>query len=656
MIRLLGALCCALLLSLPLHVAAEVNLESLLRDLKFTQVKISPDGNKLAVASQENGKRVVALMTLDPLEITYVLRFVGRQEVGTFEWVNNERIVTSVVVREGWLDSPLISGDLYAVNYDGRRRETIFGFIRGSSQDSFSRIKKKESQEAHARIISTLDGDDKHVLVSTTPWTRGGGIYYQVTGEEYGEVLKLNVYNGRTKKLMTLPSRGGRAFADRQGKVHFAYGVVSDGVFEFFQRRDDKWLRLGDPEYDAYAYPVAYSDDGKTAYLLSQIESDTLQLVSYDLASGQTTRLFADDRVDITNVTHYPGTEAPMAVHLDDGKPSAHYLDKTHAATRLMRGIQKAFDGYNVQLGSTSRDGTIGIVTVDGDNLPADYFHVDFSSRSVDMLMSSARWLEPDQLLTTDAFDMQARDGQALQGYLTFPRGERKQLPMIVLPHGGPQARDYWEYDRERQILAAAGYLVLNVNFRGSDGYGQRFQNASHQHWGSVVQNDIADATRWAIEQGYADPKRVCIYGASFGAYSAMMGVIREPELYRCAAGFAGVYDLAMMYQRGDIRLRRSGVAYLKEALGRDETQLEEFSPVANADKIKVPVYLAHGGEDQRAPIEHAQALEQALRAANVDVTTQYYAKGGHGYFTQQANMALYSGLLEFFAAHIGGD
>jgi dipeptidyl aminopeptidase/acylaminoacyl peptidase len=205
-----------------------------------------------------------------------------------------------------------------------------------------------------------------------------------------------------------------------------------------------------------------------------------------------------------------------------------------------------------------------------------------------------------------------ARDGLTVKGYLTLPPGsDGKRLPMVVMPHGGPfGVYDQWRFEDDSQILAGAGYAVLQVNYRGSGNYGRAFRTAGARQWGGAMQDDLTDATRWAIAQGHADAGRICIYGASYGGYAALMGVAKEPGLYRCAAGYVGVYDLPTMHTHGDIQQRGSGETYLRRWIGERDA-LAAVSPNRMADKIKVPVFLAAGGEDQRAPIEHSEMMER---------------------------------------------
>jgi dipeptidyl aminopeptidase/acylaminoacyl peptidase len=248
---------------------------------------------------------------------------------------------------------------------------------------------------------------------------------------------------------------------------------------------------------------------------------------------------------------------------------------------------------------------------------------------------------------------LKARDGTPLHGYLTLPKGLQRNAPLVVMPHGGPfGVRDNWEYSPDVQLLASRGYAVLQVNFRGSSGYGREFLMAGYREWGGAMQHDVTDATRWAIEQGIADPQRVCIYGASYGGYAALMGVASEPDLYRCAIGHIGVYDLPMMYSQGDIQDRLSGENYLDDTLGRDG--LEERSPTRLASSIKVPVLLTAGKEDDRAPPEHTERMAAALRKAGRQVESKVYAGEGHGLYVEANRLDHAQRVLAFLDRHIG--
>ena len=271
-------------------------------------------------------------------------------------------------------------------------------------------------------------------------------------------------------------------------------------------------------------------------------------------------------------------------------------------------------------------------------------------------VVSQAQWIDPAAMSPMRAIQFTARDGLAIKGYLTVPKGASgKNMPMVVLPHGGPVGiSDQWGYDQEVQLLASAGYAVLQVNFRGSGERGRKFEHAGATQWGGTMQDDVTDATRWAIQQGYADPSRICIYGASYGAYAALMGVAKEPSLYKCAAGYVGVYDLPQLH--GEETLKRgSSRTWANDWIGTDMDALAAHSPTRLAGKIKVPVFLAAGREDLRAPGEHTERMEKALKAAGVPVESLYYDGEGHGFYKPEHRREYYARLLAFLSRSLGG-
>jgi dipeptidyl aminopeptidase/acylaminoacyl peptidase len=252
-----------------------------------------------------------------------------------------------------------------------------------------------------------------------------------------------------------------------------------------------------------------------------------------------------------------------------------------------------------------------------------------------------------------------ARDGLSLHGYLTRPPGREanKNLPMVVLVHGGPYGvYDDWSYHSDVQILASRGYTVLQVNFRGSGGYGGKFRDAGWREWGRKMQDDVTDATHWAITQGYADPQRICIFGASYGGYAALEGAVREPDLYRCAIGYVGIYDLRMMYKRGDIPQSTFGKNYLKRAIGEDNDELYDRSPIAHLDRLKAKVMLIVGGSDSRVPEEQGKQLHAALHARGIEHDWLYQRNEAHGFYNEAHTVELYEKLLGFLDRQIGAQ
>ncbi|MCQ3829507.1 S9 family peptidase [Microbulbifer elongatus] len=646
--RFLSAMTIALLaLVSPLAAtAAAVPLEDLIRHPEIHQVKISPTGSHMAVARSYEGERVLVIMSLSPLKITGSLRFRGKEEVGEFYWANDERVVAEVMSRRAALEAPVNYGSLFAINADGSRGKNIFGYAAGEQQLG-TRIKKAEATYAHATIIDPLVDDKNEILISTSPWARDF--------ESHGDVHRLNIYTGVRKEVVGLPQVGGRAFTDGKGNLLFANGTNRENKYELYGKADNGWTQVTHPLLRS-AYPVGYDHANSTSYLVVDTPDDTETLVTWDGKKNIVKKVLQHEIADITDIIRHPRTQKPLGVYLNPDYPTVQFFDEGEGFAPFYRGLKKAFEGYHISFTSFTRDGKKGVLQVSGDRLPSDYFLVDLASKKVDFLLSSADWLDPQKLNPMRAESFEASDGLRISTYLTFPAGteESGKLPMVVMPHGGPHARDFWGYTRDAQILSQNGYLVLQVNFRGSTGFGNQFLDAGKNEWGGAIQRDIAEAVQWAVAQGHADADRVCIYGASFGGYSALMNPIRYPELYQCAAGYVGVYDLELLYKKGDIRRRDRGVAFLGETIGQDPEVMRANSPLYHTDKLNLPLFIIHGEEDERAPVAHAEAMLEELEKNGKPAKSLIVAHEGHGFYNEDNRRLMYTQLLSFLDANIG--
>jgi dipeptidyl aminopeptidase/acylaminoacyl peptidase len=294
------------------------------------------------------------------------------------------------------------------------------------------------------------------------------------------------------------------------------------------------------------------------------------------------------------------------------------------------------------------------LVYVYGDREPGAYYAMHLGTRRVSPMMFRADWIDPQRLGAMREITFKARDGRTIPALLTIPAGsDGRNLPMVVHPHGGPFGIvDRWAYDPTVQAMASHGYAVLQVNFRGSGGYGRDHLLSGYKQWGLAMQDDLTDATHWAIGQGIADRQRICIFGASYGGYAALMGAAKESDLYRCAIGQVGVYDMGKFKsddaKRGDFFRR-----YHEEVT--NDGDLGPISPARIAARIKVPVFLTTGKEDARVPHEHTEMMEAALKKAGVPVETLYFRNEGHGVYDPENKRRFYGQLLDFLHRHIGG-
>ncbi len=356
-----------------------------------------------------------------------------------------------------------------------------------------------------------------------------------------------------------------------------------------------------------------------------------------------------------------PGAMLPTADHKDyyavitmDDRPGLHFFDEDSDEALLSQAIAKSFPGQFAYISNVTRDGKRAIVHVSSDRNPGDYYLFDLATRNAQLLVHARPWVDPNVARPMEPVQITARDGITMHGFLTTPAGP-KPYPLVVLPHGGPHGIfDYWGYEPEVQMLASRGYAVLQVNYRGSGGYGIQFEKIGYKQWGLSMQDDLTDATRWAVTQGYTDAQHICIYGGSYGGYAALEGAAREPDLYKCAVGYAGVYDLRVQVDRSDTHRSDMGMSYLDTVLGTDRDDLLRRSPLGGVKQIKANILLMHGGEDPRVPIKNFDEFTQALRDNGKQYETLVEPKEGHGFFVPAHREAAYQKLLDFLDRNIG--
>jgi dipeptidyl aminopeptidase/acylaminoacyl peptidase len=500
-----------------------------------------------------------------------------------------------------------------------------------------------------AFLADELADDDRNALVAVWPFT----------GSAFTQIERLDVVTGKRILVARSPVQSATFTTDNAGAVRFALGSGTDNVRKLYYRASGNadWTLINDTSVtQRIEAPMGFSADNSVAYLWVEQPTGPDAIVSWNPQTNERRTLLRDDVVDPAKVIFQPGTQVPVGALFFGDAPRARFFDEGSATARLYRSLQAALDGP-VHITSSTRDGRSVVVATWSGRNPGDFYLYDTLTRQARHLASRSEWIDPAQSAEVRPMTLKARDGLPLHGFLTLPHGRQaRNLPMVVVPHGGPiGVYDSGSYDMESQILAAAGYAVLQVNFRGSANYGRAHTEAGRLQWGAAMQDDVTDATRWAIEQGVADKARICIYGASYGAYAAMMGPAREPGLYQCAAGYVGIYDLPLMYSRGDIKSDKSGMTFLREWVGNAKA-LEARSPVSLAAQVQVPVFLAAGGKDERAPIVHSRRMEAALKRAGSPVESLYYANEGHGFYARAHQREYYSRLLAFLSRSLGGE
>ncbi|MFC5742863.1 alpha/beta hydrolase family protein [Dyella tabacisoli] len=621
------------------------------RHAEFSQVTLSPDGQYIAAVvpnADKNHENYLAILdgkTAKPLQ---KLPAGPNHMIHRYTWVTDQRLVVSLAQRLGGLDTPMATGELYASNADGSRMSILFGY-RGSGNTG-SRIKQDTLRYAAASLISDEPINDNQVLIATREFSnnREGNF----TGIE-----KLNVMTGRTMRIGTSPARDAAFIADHQGQVRVAYASENFTRLKLWTRASNEaeWQLANDPVQSGITLrPVGFNRDNSKLYVESSQGAAPNAIELMDLTSGKRARIYQGKFADPVLLLPSADRQDYYAVITADGPRALHYIDEDSREAQLTQALAKNFPGELAYFSSFSRDGKRAIVHVLSDRNPGDYYVFDLDTRNARYLVSASRWIDPQQMRPKQLIELQARDGLSLHGFLTLPAGD-KPYPLIVLPHGGPFGiADDWNFDPEAQLFASRGYAVLQVNYRGSGGYGARFEQRGYRQWGLAMQDDLTDATHWAVQQGYTQNGRICIYGASYGGYAALQGAVREPDLYRCAIGYAGVYDMRVQLDSSDTQRIYNGEGFLRQTMGDDRDDLLRRSPLGGVERLKADVLLIHGGEDQRVPLKNFRIFTQALDKLNKPYDSLVEPDEGHGFFLEKHRQQAYEKMLNFLDRNIG--
>ncbi|MGI2188354.1 alpha/beta hydrolase family protein [Shewanella oncorhynchi] len=618
---------------------------------EYSDVKISPTGKYLSAITSVEGKNVLLVLDTQTKKLLNAIRFPDNAQVGDYEWANSERLVLAKEYLKGWQDTPIYYGELMAVNADGSRKAYLFGFESGEQQTG-SNIKKNTPMRASAFILDPLPDDERYMLVNAIPWNDRINLDFELSQDVY----RVDLFNGTRKRIMGSPIGQARFMTDHDGEVRFVAGEDNKNITKVFYRKDGNWvntdkLNLGLADFK----PLSFADDKNTIYAAGRSQGETLGVYKINLETGDKTEIIQDENVDPSNFWINGTNKQLYAVEFENGYPSYAFVDNEDSHAKLLKDLLGALPGHQVRIVSETRDAEKLVVLAFNDRNPGDYYIFDTKTLKLEYLAAAKKWLDPEQMADVKPISFTSRDGKQLHGYLTLPFGkEAKNLPLVVNPHGGPHGiRDWWGFDPQNQYLASQGIAVLQVNFRGSGGYGDQFERAGYQKWGSDIQHDIIDATQYVIDQGFADKERICIVGGSFGGYSALQSAVLAPDMFKCAIGVAGVYDLELMFNKGDVANSRSGTSYLKDVLGQDKAVLKAMSPSENVDKLKANILLVHGGEDDRAPIEQLESLEKGLKAHNYPYQKLVMDNEGHGFYNDEHRAKYYEQMLSFLKTNL---
>ncbi len=646
------ALALALICAAPLAQAAqpEIPVMDFVRNPTYSGVKISPDGEYLAMTVDRGEQDVLAVLRTRDLSVVHINTLPNEKSVGAFQWVSPQRLMFNSIRKFGRFAQPFGTGEWYSVSADGSSPRVLDLAKKGATDvPTYSRFS----------VLDNPQNDEGTILMTMS--------YPRSSESANTEVVEVNTLSGRWKSLARAP-RGNCGMALDEKKIP-RYAVCYDsedaaGNYdshnELYRRGDDgEWTLLNSSKSSGKTLSIfGTSGDGRIYATQSDGKApEAFGLI--DAASGAFRSLFQDPVSEPSNYILSADRDTVLAIVTEAGKPKITIVDEEHPDTAIYASLAEAFPDRFVDFSSATRDGRQIVVSVSGDRTPGELYLYDRATGKARFLMQGRAWIDAKRMASVKPIALTTRDGLKIHGYLTVPNGsDGKNLPMIVNVHGGPMGpRDDWSFNWESQLLASRGYLVLQINYRGSGGFGKGFQDMAYGAWATGIMDDIIDATKWTIAQGYADKDRVCIYGGSFGGYASMMAPAREQGLFKCTFGYVGAYDAEVQMTLSDTSRAESGRRYLLRALGKTKAERDAMSPVNHAAKINIPVYLAAGARDPRCPPENTEAMQKALIAAGNPPEGMMITSGEmHGFYKDENKLKLYTEMLNFFARHIGGQ
>lgn len=605
--------------------AVEVPVGDFFKDPEFTSVSLSPTGEYITVSIPQADRTVLAAFRVADMKLVGKWDYGTKRHIDRVRWVGDDRFFMYVTQKTGRFDARVGTADVYASNVDGSKRTDIpNGGLYG--------------------IVDLTWDDPRTILVSRS------------INSAY--LSKLDVYTGEVRTVATAPLRSGTFLVDHEGEVRYAFGQEEDLDSVTLRRNGDSWTPIHSAEMGgAVRRPVAFAADNKRVVFEVSDKGEPARLVMMDPEANVETPLASNPNVESMMYLFSSDERDLLAVAYMDGTPGYAFINKDHVESKTYAGLINAFPDHAVNFGGISRDGRFVLFRAFSDVDPGSYYIFDRQSGEAKFLLAAMEWIKPEQMAQMQPLSFVARDGTTVHGYLTLPRdGGGKNLPLILNPHGGPHGpRDMWGFNPEVQFLANRGYAVLQVNFRGSGGYGNAFERLGYRNWGTTMINDMTDAVDYVVGQGIADKDRVCTYGASYGGYAALQTVVREPAKYQCTIGYVGVYSLPLMFKDGDIPQDATGVNFLKRVMPETPAEQQAQSPAFNVDKIRIPVMLVQGAKDQRVPISQYNLLRERLEAAGrPPEVTIVEAKEGHGFYDFDNQVNLYTKMEAFLDKHIG--
>lgn len=603
------------------------SVEDFFRNPEKTRFQLSPDGTHFSYMGPYQRRQNIFIQKIGQEEATRITAETKRDIAG-YLWSNDNRLV--YLKDEG--------GDenyhLFAVDKDGSNNKELTPF-----------------EGVRIEIIDPLEDIDDELIIGMNK-----------NNQQLFEPYRLNIQTGKLVQLAENmnplePISGW--MTDHDGKLRVAVKMVggTNSTIMYRETEEAAFRDVMTTDFRENVTPLFFDFNNKPlAFAASNLGRDKSVLLKFDLTRGKEVGepIFSHSEVDVTQLGFSRKRKVLTAVSFQTDKRHLHFLDaKTE---RLFTRLENELGGYEIIIASTNKAEDKFMVRTYSDRSLGAYYFYDEKEDSLQKLAEVSPWIDEKDMAEMEPIQYQSRDGLTIHGYLTVPpNSEKKNLPIVLNPHGGPWVRDSWGYNPEVQLMANRGFAVLKVNYRGSLGYGRAFWEKSFKQWGKKMQDDLTDGVHWLVEQGIADPNRIAVYGGSYGGYATLAGVTFTPDLYACAIDYVGVSNL-FTFMKTIPPYWKPYLEMMYEMVGHPEKDAEAMkaaSPVFHIAEIKTPLFVVQGANDPRVNIDESDQIVRALRAKGVDVPYMVKYDEGHGFGNEENQFECYKAMIGFLRKYL---
>jgi len=599
----------------------QIPLRDFFRNSEQAAFQLSPDGNWVSYLAPYEHRMNVWVMPRSGGTARRLTAETAR-DIGGYWFKSNDRII-------------------YLKDKDGDENFHLFSVdITGNSLKDLTPF-----DSVTVNIVDGLEDFPDEMLIGMNKRNR-----------EIFDVYRINIKTGALKVAAENPGNITGWVTDHTGAIRIA--STTDGVNSSLLYRDNEsqpFREVLKTNFKESLSPLFFTFDNKFLYASSNLGRDKEAIVKFDIANGkEIEEIFSHPDVDVSSMSYSEKRKVLTTISYTTWKRERKFLDKTFES--IFGKLQSKLPNYEVSLAGMNKNEDLWIVRTYSDRSRGACYLYDVSADKLSKLADLSPWLDENDLVEMKPISYQSRDGLTIHGYLSLPKGkDPKNLPVVINPHGGPWARDNWGYNAETQFLTNRGYAVLQMNFRGSTGYGRKFWEASFKQWGKTMQDDVTDGVEWLVKQGIADPKRVAIYGGSYGGYCTLAGMAFTPDLYSCGIDYVGVSNLFTFLKT----IPPYWKPYLEmwhEMVGdpeKDKALLESASPVFHVDKIKAPMLVIQGAKDPRVNINESNQIVAALKNRGIDVPYIVKENEGHGFHNEENRFEVYEAIESFLSKHM---